>query len=50
MMRVNRFTARFDSDCAECGGVIFEDDEAGYVGDEVCCERCCDKSESVDAD
>jgi len=29
--RVNRFVAVFDSDCYECGGEIYEDDEAGYL-------------------
>ena len=44
-MRVNRFVARFDSECAECPNDILERDEAGYVDDEVCCERCCDEAE-----
>jgi len=34
------FTARFDSECADCGGLILEGDPAGYVDDEVCCEEC----------
>lgn len=39
-MRVRRFTARYDSECAECGSDIEEGDTAGYVDDEVCCDDC----------
>lgn len=38
------FTARYESDCAECGAAIEPGDEAGYVDDEVCCEDCVDAS------
>lgn len=46
MTYINRFTARFDSECAECLITIFEGDEAGYVSGEVCCESCCDDAEN----
>lgn len=39
------FTARYKSDCSECGEEIYPGDEAGYVDDEVCCEDCVDRSE-----
>lgn len=34
------FTARFDSECAHCGGDIEEGDEIAYVDDEIACEDC----------
>jgi hypothetical protein len=34
------FTARYESECAECGDPIEPGDEAGYLDDEVCCEEC----------
>lgn len=45
MTRVNRFEARYDSDCKCCGEMIYEGDEAGYVDDEVCCQTCCNDAE-----
>jgi formylmethanofuran dehydrogenase subunit E len=37
-----RFTARYDSDCNDCGGMILEGDDAGWVDDEVVCSSCYD--------
>jgi len=42
------FIARYDSECADCGGTIFEGDSAGYVDDDVCCEGCCDAAAEED--
>jgi hypothetical protein len=35
-----RFSARFDSECARCGGDNEEGDDVGWIDDEVCCIEC----------
>lgn len=47
-MKVNRFVAAFDSECASCSIDISEGDEASYVNSEVCCEECCDDADDED--
>lgn len=42
---IRRFTARYDSDCNQCGSAIYEGDEAGYIDDVVCCDNCCDEAD-----
>jgi hypothetical protein len=40
-----RFTARFESECANCGDTITEGTSARYVDDEVVCWFCGDEAE-----
>lgn len=40
------FTARFDSECNQCCGEIFEGDDAGYVDDAVVCGECYDEAKA----
>lgn len=46
MSEVNKFTARFPSECARCPNEIEEGDEAGYIDDEVCCGDCVQAAEA----
>lgn len=54
-LRVTRFTAGFESDCetfddARCGGLIFEGENAGYIGDDAegaSCSECCNAAEEA---
>lgn len=42
---MNRFYARFDSECEACFGLIVMGDQAGYMGSEVWCDDCLDTVE-----
>lgn len=54
-LRVTRFTARFESECetfdkTACGGLIFEGEHAGYIGDDAegaSCAECCNAAEDA---
>ncbi len=44
----NPFLARFDSDCADCGGTMFEnDDEVFACEGEYVCRDCAEKRGNV---
>lgn len=45
MSAATRFTATFDSECEQdgCWSEIEAGEEAGYIGDTVACEGCCDE-------
>lgn len=40
VMSVNRFVAAYDGACAECGELIEEGDDAGFIDDDMCCGVC----------
>jgi hypothetical protein len=44
---VDRITAQDASECEGCGGEIYEDEPAGYIGDDTypSCRDCCDQAE-----
>ena len=46
--KVNTFTATFDSDCDNCGGEIYEGEDAGYLpGDKrASCSDCVEEFQS----
>lgn len=44
------FSARFDSTCDHCGGVIDEGDEIAYIDDKIACENCVNDEDDYEWD
>jgi hypothetical protein len=46
--RVQRFVAQYESNCLECGELIEERDEAGFIDGDVACASCCNREDEED--